>query len=82
MVEWEDFSEDKCPICGHPSDIDSVSQHMEAQHHVEYGLARVILKMIGRLRALEQELAKKKIRTIQEQHFLMFLLLVSIRAKI
>ena len=46
MVEWEDFSEDKCPICGHPSDIDSVSQHMEAQHHVEYGLARVILKMI------------------------------------
>ena len=43
MVEWEDFSEDKCPICGHPSDIDSVSQHMEAQHHVEYGLARVIL---------------------------------------
>ena len=60
MVEWEDFSEDKCPICGHPSDIDSVSQHMEAQHHVEYGLARVILKMIGRLRALEQQLAKKK----------------------
>jgi hypothetical protein len=59
MIEWKDLSEDKCPICGHPSDIDSVPEHMEAQHRMESGLAIVIMKIIGRLRALEREQEKR-----------------------